>query len=464
GPIASVPLSWHERLTTDNGEPRPFPDLRLHTLETNTPTTGQVGAVCLVAGPGDDACGVVLVDLPDVTSKWSADQGHAARVLLPWFDGLLVVADEERWFDAAVFDDLAELARNFGPRVWVAYNRTEPGQSLTPEQTDRLSRNAQRRHTAESCLIPFQPGRGYRPIPPTVRRQIADWFNQLQPLQRISPLRSCLQRRCAELVRANLSRAEQITRLKQDVNRTLVDFSEQTSLTRDLLTDRERRLLGVSRRLVPFYDALHSARRKVGKLLGWPGSADPPVDFQKRGRQLARVLRQNLEHRFGQVTARIDRIISDSPYVNHDTAAWKPAWSLPDLDENAWASRIEAQLDAWQAEANQLARRGDAAAFVLGMPLLLADLLFLGGAGLTLSWTAASLAGFLGGKGFAARLKRSAAFADYQTSVRAYQAFIREAITAQWEQNLADMPVRHLDMSDPLFQAALHFSGSTDRP
>ena len=45
---------------------------------------------------------VVIVDLPDVTSKMSADEGSITRTLLPWFDGLIIVADEERWFDAVV--------------------------------------------------------------------------------------------------------------------------------------------------------------------------------------------------------------------------------------------------------------------------------------------------------------------------------------------------------------------------
>ena len=53
----------------------------------------------------------VLVDLPDVTSKLSDDEGAVTRNLLPWFDGLLIVVDEERWFDAAVFDDTVACSR-----------------------------------------------------------------------------------------------------------------------------------------------------------------------------------------------------------------------------------------------------------------------------------------------------------------------------------------------------------------
>ena len=92
------------------------------------------------------------------------------------------------------------------------------------------------------------------------------------------------------------------------------------------------------------------------------------------------------------------------------------------------------------------------------MPLLLADLLFLGGAGVTFAWAAVWVAGFLGGKSLTSLVQRSPAFNDYQTTVRAYQTWLREALSEQWEANLAAMPRRHLAMSDPVLQSVMYWS------
>ena len=81
------------------------------------------------------------------------------------------------------------------------------------------------------------------------------------------------------------------------------------------------------------------------------------------------------------------------------SADWTPHWTVPSFDEWEWAARIRGHIDAWRAETAEQSRRGDIAALSLGTPLLLADLFFLGGAGLTLTWAAVWTAGFFGGKG-----------------------------------------------------------------
>jgi hypothetical protein len=131
---------------------------------------------------------------------------------------------------------------------------------------------------------------------------------------------------------------------------------------------------------------------------------------------------------------------------------------MPSFDEQEWARRIRAHIEAWKEETSQQSRRGDIAALAMGMPLLLADLLFLGGAGFSLGWAVATVAGLVGGKGAVGLMQRSPAFNEYQTTVRTYQALIRETLTRQWESALAEMPRRHLAMTDPLFESIMYWA------
>jgi len=137
---------------------------------------------------------------------------------------------------------------------------------------------------------------------------------------------------------------------------------------------------------------------------------------------------------------------------------WSNTWTSPDIDASEWAGRIRAHVTAWKSEAKAQARRGDMAAVSIGTPLLLADLLFLGGAGITATWATAWIAGYLGGKGVVRLAQKSPAYAAYQTTVKAYQSLIREALVAQWETNLTRMPKRHLKMNDPALTALMHWS------
>jgi hypothetical protein len=68
------------------------------------------------------------------------------------------------------------------------------------------------------------------------------------------------------------------------------------------------------------------------------------------------------------------------------------------------------------------------------------------------------VAGFFGGKGLSSLLQRSPAFAAYQTTVRAYQSLVREALAEQCDRNLAAMPRRHLTMNDPLLESLMFWS------
>ncbi|MCA9298108.1 MAG: hypothetical protein KDA28_03520, partial [Phycisphaerales bacterium] len=173
------------------------------------------------------------------------------------------------------------------------------------------------------------------------------------------------------------------------------------------------------------------------------------VDFEKRTEVLARTLDENYRTRFANATSRIEALVA--PCAPDASLSWE----APPFDAESWARRIRAQIEAWRREREQKASKSDIAALGVGVPLLLADLLFLGGLGMTVSWTAATVAGFLGAKGLAGVFDKSPAFLEYQTTVRAYQASLREALDEQWRRNLEALPKRHLSMQDPILKALM---------
>ncbi|HUU85290.1 MAG TPA: GTPase [Phycisphaerae bacterium] len=462
GPVAAVSQVWSQRFDAWRRDAAIFPGLETAVLGDDESTTGRVGTLCLHRHDVAPLADVVLVDMPDVTSKMAADEGSITRTLLPWFDGLIIVVDEERWFDAAVFDETVEFARNLGPRFWVVFNRTEDAGALAPLDRQRLTDHAESRHAAGFCVSSFRPGSGYRPVADETSRRIVTWIADTDAVGRGLDLERHLQRRCSEIVRVNVARGEHFNQLRQAANNELAALSAETSLSIDLLTDDERKLLGVGRQVFPLYDAVQSARRWLGRFgRKWGGDAE--IEFDKRDERLAGVLRHNLEHRVEHATNRIDQLVGDSPYLGNAAATWKARWTIPPFDEQEWARRIRRHLEAWKSETTTRARRSDVASLSLGVPLLLADLLFLGGAGVTLSWAVVWVAGFLGGKSLASFLQRSPAFKEYQTTVKAYQTYLREALTEQWDANLATMPRRHLRMTDPVLESIMYWSTPGER-
>ncbi len=457
GPIAAVHASKATSVQAWLDDGLLLSHLETERLPNDDCTTGRVGAAFLVQHERPGLENVLLLDTPDITSKLAVDEGAITLSLLPWCDGLIVVVDEERWFDAAVFEDAVEPARDFGPQLWVVFNRTEQAERLEPADEQRLAAHAAAFHAGDHCLSPFRPGVGYRPFSDETQKTVLKWFARSRPDERNRQLRSSLQRRCATIVSDNVTRAEQYNRLVRDVDNQLAGVVETTSLSTDLLTAEERDLLGIGHRFLPLYDVIRTVRQRLvsfGRLR--PAAAE--VDFEKRTDELADVLRRNLEHRFHRAADRIDATVADSRYLADAGANWKGNWATPPFDEREWARRIRAHIDAWKEETSKLARHGDLASIGIATPLLVADLLFLGGAGITLTWAAAWVAGFFGGKGLVNLVKRSTAFEEYQTTVRAYQSLIREALAEQWEQNLKLIPRRHMRMTDPVLESIMYWS------
>jgi len=432
-----------------------FCGLDARPITQDAPTVGAADAVHIRAHTRDELEQVLLCDLPDVTSKSSADEGAITLQITPFLDALIVVVDEERWFDAAVFEGFLTRARAFGPRVFVVFNRTEQNAPLANGDRARLADVAERHFADGCCVSAYQPGCGYRPVSPETGATLAEWMRKGNRPGRRESLAGHIRQRCSAVVGENVARAERHAALVRAVDLELQSVAADTSLTLDLLTAEERGLLGLGHRFLPLYDLARQVGRRLQGLAGRPQSAD--IDFDKSSDALADVLRRNLELRFGRATARIDERVAASDYLSPEVV-WESTWTQPALDAEDWSRRIRAHIDAWKQESRSQSRRGDIAAVGIGTPLLLADLLFLGGAGVTVAWAAAWVAGFLGGKGIARLMQRSPAYAAYQTTVKAYQALLRESLAEQWTANLERMPRRHLRMSDPILAAMLHLS------
>ncbi len=426
-------------------------------LDDQQAHVGAVGKVALCEHRLDELKNVLLIDLPDVTSQMSADEGAVARRLMPWFDGLIVVVDEERWFDAAIFDETLTFARDLGPSSWVVFNRTEHDDAFSDEQRERLADHARQQRADAFCISRFQRGSGFRPVATETREEVVRWLTACDGKGRSDSLGKTLQRRCANLLAENVARSQALDALRRNIGQEIDTLADETRLSIDLLTTDERRLLGVGHRFIPLYDVARNVFDRVSRF-GRPRRATvgqpEGVDFDKDMDDLAGVLTRNLESRFERSTHAVDRVIADAGYLACDSQ-WCARWDSPEFDARDWAVRIRGHIDAWKEESAKTSRRGNVGALAIGTPLLLADLLFLGGAGMTLTWLTASVAGFLGGKSLVNLFDRSQAFAEYRTTVAAYQQLVRESLRDQCERNLADMPARHLAMNDPIMEAVL---------
>lgn len=327
---------------------------------------------------------------------------------------------------------------------------------MTADVREQLRLHAEGRGASDHCVSPYMPGSGFRAMSDEVQARVTNWAQGCGADTRIGALEDCLRKRCGEVWRRNVERADAFQSLRREMDASLAEAVTDTRLSLDLLTADERSLLGVGHRFLPLYDVVQGIGRQFAKWTGRSGVSNE-VEFDKGADRIADVLRRNLEHRFGEATGRVDRIVAGSEYLGDSD--WCPEWTVPTFDEREWAVRVRSHIDAWKKESSSKSRQGDVASMALGMPLLVADLLFLGGAGMTWTWASAWVAGFLGGKVLTNAFRKSPAFMEYQTTVTAYQNLIRESLSEQCEANLSMMPRRHLAMSDPLAQALMAWSG-----
>lgn len=138
-----------------------FPTLAAQPAGRETDLQGDPLTVTVVYHDEPSLRDVVLADTPDFTSNAAEREGDVTLSMLPWFDGLLVVVDHERWFDRQVVDELSETADRLGQQRMAVFNRTQQG---TLGRVDRERLEEQARHLAADrvCILDYYPGRGFR--------------------------------------------------------------------------------------------------------------------------------------------------------------------------------------------------------------------------------------------------------------------------------------------------------------
>lgn len=160
GPILAVHEDHRERVGRLFAEERLLPGLRCESVELDDNIAGEPEAVALLFHAIDSLRGLLLFDMPDLTSQAAATEGEVALTLLPWFDRLLVVVDHERWFDRQTVSELRAASVRLAQDRLVLFNRTREG-TLAAEDEAALRAQAKRLAAQDMLVLEFRQGRGF---------------------------------------------------------------------------------------------------------------------------------------------------------------------------------------------------------------------------------------------------------------------------------------------------------------
>lgn len=408
-------------------------------------TIGELDRLTVASHRDERLADILLIDMPDVTSRMAADEGSLTASWLPWFDALIVVVDEERWFDAAVFTDTAEPARQLGAQMWIVFNSTAPREELQPAERQRLQSEAAERGAEGHAVSPFRPGCGYRPVADEVVHQVQGWLRGVDARRRVHALSDHVRRKAQDVVHTNAARQEQFSVLRSGGEDVLGRAAAGPTLALDLLDEDSRRALAWSHRWLPIVAA---AQGVWGRLRG--GNAHARLATSPE--ELAAALERNFAERFAGLAARLDDVVARSSYQSASEVNWHYGWRAPAFDAAGWAQRVHPAITAFRKEAERQRVHGDTAAVLVTTALVVADLLATGGLG-SMGSILLAAGGFLGAKPLYRGMQGSPAFTQYQQEVRDYQQFLWHHVRSQWEALLLALPRRHLNADDPLLAA-----------
>jgi hypothetical protein len=157
-----------------------LPDLPRQTADADDRTEGSPEALTVIPVHHEPLRDVLLFDTPDFTTHSARREGDLTCRLLAWFDRVIVLVDEERWYDEQTFGRLRdELNRLRTPRM-ILFNCNEGIATLTDEDRQRLQSQAISM-TADHRLIEYQPGQGFRRLPEEVIHACVDWIHRSEP-------------------------------------------------------------------------------------------------------------------------------------------------------------------------------------------------------------------------------------------------------------------------------------------
>ena len=256
GPVLAVHLEAEETLADWLDGDRLFmPRLARRTARPDDRTPGQVDTLTVTSVSADLPPELLLLDTPDFTSQAALLEGDRTRNMLCWFDCVLVVVDEDRWFDRQTFGWLRDrLDRYDLPRL-VAFNRNERSDPLTDTDLARLAQQAARLR-AEHVLLDHVPGRGLRTLPDEMLSPIREWL--ARPDQTRSParhrarLQHLLADRANHLLNANQQRFAWLERLGAALDETVRrEMKAEATLAFDVLMSASQ-----ARLLSPYWQSL----------------------------------------------------------------------------------------------------------------------------------------------------------------------------------------------------------------
>ncbi len=219
GPVLAVHEDQRVLVERLIAEDRLLPGLRRVSIELDDNVSGDPDAVALLFHHIDSLCGLLLFDMPDLTSQAAATEGEVALTLLPWFDRLLVVVDHERWFDRQTVSELRAASVRLAQDRLVLFNRTREGR-LASEDEAALRAQAQRLAARDMLVLEFRQGRGFCVFAPGTLDGVTAFLESAGP-SRSGPLLAQVAEAANRVLNQNQERRAGLTQLRDALHATV---------------------------------------------------------------------------------------------------------------------------------------------------------------------------------------------------------------------------------------------------
>jgi hypothetical protein len=261
GPILAVPTGLESTVAGWLGGRLLMPGWEERSVTPDDRTPGVAGALTLVGVSDEGRDSVLLFDTPDFTTETSLREGDWTHRILPWFDRVLVLVDEERWFDDKTFGRLRDELNRLGTARMVVFNCNEGDVRLGEEDIARLREQAARM-AAPHVVVEYRHGRSFRRLPNTVLRPVAEWIARPADPETASDRSSRLLRWAAEnaghALNENAQRMARLDELTRDLARAVEDqLPTLHAILREVVLAPEQRKI-----LSPYW-------RSVGRSAEW---------------------------------------------------------------------------------------------------------------------------------------------------------------------------------------------------
>ncbi len=316
GPIAAVHESRRDDVEHAVQAGRLLPTFAPRKAGLDDRVEGDPVALYIAHHDVDALRDVVLIDTPDLTSEPARVEGDVAWATLPWFDRLIVLIDHERWFDRQTIGRLREASSQFGQERLVLFNRGKSG-PLSPEESERLERQADRLGASDHLVLEFRHGRGFCTFPPRTFDRVLDRISACPP-DRDASLVGTIGRIAVGVLNNNSERRARLTLLRDALNRAAEGaVPSRAECFRALMTADERRNLDVIARslrvaetrqwLTQQADRIKRALRRgvpmIGRVLDAGTTAAPDRTVEPHDRQAIgwEVFRSCAERQLGSI-------------------------------------------------------------------------------------------------------------------------------------------------------------------